>query len=148
MELEPTIRDLLHSFISAEYGACLDTLRGLREDYYLDLYLHSHVDRLFDGIRRRLITQYVAPYSVLDLRKMAGEFQCGYQSMVDELSAMILQGDVKARINLVDGVLVARGVKIRRQLVARVTELSRRFEEVGRMNVLRASILRNELEIR
>lgn len=147
LELEPTVRDLMGAFTAARYAHCLDLMCRMQNDLYLDLFLHSHVDRLFEAIRKRLIIQYCAPYEALDLNKMAVALQMPYPKLEEEMTRMILSGDIAARIDGVNKVLRAKKLDLRAQLFQKASELGEEYSLVYGTALLRLNALRKEVTV-
>lgn len=121
LELVPAMREALRHYSRAEYGQCLDLLRGgLGRDMSLDLHLHSHVPALLDMIRDRCIAQYFRPYTSVSLERMGRVFGCTALEMEGVVAKLLradgggdgdgmAQGERRARINAHDGTLCVEG---------------------------------------
>lgn len=127
LELEPQLRDVIINFYESKYGKCLKQLEDMKDNMMLDIYLASHVNKLFSKIRSRSLVQYFryllifwggkssdekinffvlffSPYSSADLRLMANSFNTSVASLQDELMTLILEGKIQARIDSHNGV--------------------------------------------
>lgn len=60
LELEPQLRDILHSFYDSKYANCLKLLADIKDNLLLDLYLAPHVAPLYTQIRNRALCQVSA----------------------------------------------------------------------------------------
>ena len=58
LELEPLLRDVIINFYESKYGKCLKQLEEIKDNMMLDIYLASHVNKLFSKIRSRSLVQY------------------------------------------------------------------------------------------
>ncbi|TKA73062.1 hypothetical protein B0A55_09494 [Friedmanniomyces simplex] len=146
LELEPHMRKAISLYTTAKYQACLDTLRHYYSDWSLDVFLGvpasslssaSHVDVLFAHIREKSITAYFSSFSSVSLASLASTFpptSTSPTAMEEEVLAMIDAGQLHARLDVVNGTLVAP----RRELRAGTHEDARRAaEEVERTLLLR-----------
>lgn len=65
----------------------------------MDMYLAPHVRTLYTQIRNRALIQYFSPYVSADMRKMATAFNTTVAALEDELTQLILEGLINARID-------------------------------------------------
>lgn len=110
LELEPHMRKAISLFATAKYQLCLATLRHYYADWKLDIFLARHVDRLFSRIREKSITAYFSSFSGVSLASLAETFpptSSDPQAMENEVLGLIENGVLKARLDVVDGKLVA-----------------------------------------
>ncbi|KAK0947577.1 hypothetical protein LTR29_001185 [Friedmanniomyces endolithicus] len=146
LELEPHMRKAISLYTTAKYQACLDLLRRYYSDWSLDVFLGvpassigsaSHVDVLSAHIREKSITAYFSSFSEVSLASLASTFppiSSSPMAMEEELLSMIDAGQLDARLDVVNGTLVAP----RKDLRASTHEEARRAaEEVERTLLLR-----------
>ena len=114
------MRDVIHQFHQSHYTSCLLTLESMRDNLMLDMYLASHLSTLYKMIRSKaliqvsilqpvsamcnitacvLAVQYFSPYLSVDLHRMAAAFNSSVPSLEDELTQLILDGQISARID-------------------------------------------------
>lgn len=104
LELEPQIRRAIGFFINCRYTSCLAVLEAYRADYLLDVYMHAHIDSIYQMVRVKCIVNYFIPFSKVTLASLNEAFAMPGKTMNQELIGMIQRGELDARINLVDGV--------------------------------------------
>lgn len=104
LEMEPHIRKAVSLFVNGRYSACLAILESYRPDYLLDIYLQKHIPTIYSQIRNKCIVQYFIPFSCVTLESMNEAFAAPGESVEKELAAMIKNGDLHARINMIDKV--------------------------------------------
>ena len=63
------------------------------------MYLHSHVDALLQSIRKKALVNYTHPYSLLNLDNMAALFKTNVVGLESELAALVMEGQIQARID-------------------------------------------------
>ncbi|KAI6914714.1 COP9 signalosome-like protein complex subunit 1 [Hortaea werneckii] len=153
LELEPHMRKAISLYTTAKYQACLDTLRRYYSDWRLDIFLgapstafpsstgagmpESHVDALFARIREKSITAHFTSFSEISLASLASTFPPTSSSptaMEDEILQMIESGQLDARLDVVNGLLIAPPVERRTNAHA---EAQRTAAEVERTLLLR-----------
>jgi len=146
LELEPHMRKAISLYTTAKYQACLSLLRHYYSDWSLDVFLgasiasvpgRSHVDRLLARIREKSITAYFSSFSEVSLASLATTFPPASSSptvMEDEVLSMIQSGTLGARLDVVNGVLVAPRQEIRSSTHAAAQATA---EEVERTLLLR-----------
>lgn len=99
LEQDPLMRKAISFFVNGKYSNCLSILESMRNDLLLDLYLQSHVTKLFAQIRSKCIIQYTVPFSYCTLENLENAFGGQGRSIEEELVAMISDGKLKARID-------------------------------------------------
>ncbi|KAF7192167.1 COP9 signalosome complex subunit 1 [Pseudocercospora fuligena] len=118
LELEPHMRKAIGLYTTAKYQACITTLQRYYSDWNLDIFLGarspnttgSHVDNLFARIRERSITAYFSSFSEVSLASLASTFpplSTAPDAMEVEVLNMIENGTLNARLDVVNGVLIA-----------------------------------------
>jgi COP9 signalosome complex subunit 1 len=108
LELVPQVRELITDFYNSRYASCLNYLQQLRPELELDIYLHEHVESLYQKIRNKAIVQYFSPFISVDLNTMAQAFNTDVASLEKELSSLILENSIQARIDSHNKILYAR----------------------------------------
>uniref|UniRef100_A0A2C9JNF0 PCI domain-containing protein n=1 Tax=Biomphalaria glabrata TaxID=6526 RepID=A0A2C9JNF0_BIOGL len=108
LELEPQLRDIMSKFYESKYASCLTLLDELKDNLLLDMYVAPHVNTLYTQIRNRALCQYFSPYLSADMRKMAEAFNTTVGALEDELMQLILDGQIKARIDSHNKILYAK----------------------------------------
>jgi COP9 signalosome complex subunit 1 len=65
----------------------------------LDVHLHEHVEGLYQKIRNKALVQYFSPFLSVDMATMATAFNTDVQGLEKELSRLIMEGSIQARID-------------------------------------------------
>ncbi|KAF2765756.1 hypothetical protein EJ03DRAFT_391337 [Teratosphaeria nubilosa] len=138
LELEPHVRKAISLFTTAKYQACLDLLRHYYSDWCLDVFLggpaggsHTHVDALVARIREKSITAHFSSFSGVSLTSLASTFppmSSSPTAIEDEVISMIESGRLDARLDVVNGVLVAPRGSARRTTHAEALKAAREVE--------------------
>ena len=63
------------------------------------MHLHDHVASLYQKIRSKAIVQYFSPFISVDLNTMAAAFNTDVVGLEKELSGLIMEGSIEARID-------------------------------------------------
>ncbi|KAL8842421.1 MAG: hypothetical protein Q9170_000549 [Blastenia crenularia] len=147
LELEPHIRRAVAFFVSSKYSSCLSILESYRSDYLLDIYLQPHLGELYSRIRGKAIQQYFIPFSCVTLAALAAAFDTDEQTTEQELTAMIKRGDLVARIDLVDRVLLATTVDARKKVQTHALKMAKDYEQTAHLRILRMEMLNAGLEV-
>ena len=148
LELEPHIRRAISYFVSSKYSACLSILDSYKADYLLDIYLQCHIPQLYNKIRSKAIQQYFIPFSCVTLSALATAFNTDEPTVEFELSQMIKRGNIDARLDLVDRVLLARKVDNRSEVHAEALATAEEYERTAHLRLLRMGILSAGLEVK
>lgn len=145
LELEPHMRKAIGLYTTAKYQTCQDTLRRYYSDWSLDVFLgaplgnhpQSHVDLLFAKIRERSITAYFSSFSEVSLATLASTFppvSTAPDAMEVEILGMIKSGTLDARLDVVDGIVIAPKKDLRQETHLNAKKVA---EEVERTLLLR-----------
>ena len=94
----------------------------------LDMYLASHVSTLYTMIRNKALIQYFSPYVSVDLHRMASAFNTSVSALEDELTHLILDGQISARIDSHAKVMYARQVDQRSAIFQKALEVGEAYQ--------------------
>ncbi|KAL5039775.1 hypothetical protein BDV3_003191 [Batrachochytrium dendrobatidis] len=145
LELEPQIREMIYAFYSLNFRASLDILGKIKNDLLLDMYLHDHVEHIYQQIRKKALVQYFFPFVTVDMNKMASSFNCTVSDLEREVAVLIGDGHIQARIDSHNKILRAKQHNQRSQLYSRATEIATDFAFQSRATLLRAKLLEMDL---
>ena len=148
LELEPHIRRATSFFVSTRYSACLSILEAYKPDYLLDLHLQKHVGEIYFQIRSKAIQQYFIPFSCVTLSALSVAFNTDEQTIEHEVTSMIKRGNLDARIDLVDRVLLAKTVDPRSQVHEEALSMAKDYERTAHLRLLRMEIINAGLEVK
>ena len=148
LELEPHIRRAISFFIASKYSACLSILEGWKADYLLDIYLQPCFMEILERVRRKAIQQFFIPFSCVTLKALAEAFNTDETTIEIELTQMIKRGDLDARVDLVDRVLLARKVDERAEVHGRALQTAKDYERTAHLRILRMAIVNAGLEVK
>ncbi|KAF3845679.1 hypothetical protein F7725_002757 [Dissostichus mawsoni] len=147
-ELEPQIRDIIFKFYESKYASCLKLLDEMKDNLLLDMYLAPHVKTLYSQIRNRALIQYFSPYVSADMTKMAQAFNTTVAALEDELTQLILEGLINARIDSHSKILYARDVDQRSTTFEKSIHMGKEFQRRAKAMILRAAVLRNQIHVK
>jgi COP9 signalosome complex subunit 1 len=148
LELEPHIRRAINLFCNSKYSACLEVLEGYRNDYLLDVYLSKVLNTIYSRIRTKSIVQYFIPFSCVTLDEMASKFPASGFRIEDELEAMINDGTLEARIDLVDRLLISPPTNPRHNVHAAALTMAEKYDHTLRLRLTRLNMLAAGMEIK
>ena len=148
LELEPHIRRAISYFVSSKYSACLSTLDSYKPDYLLDIHLQRHIPQLYYEIRSKAMQQYFIPFSCVTFSALAAAFNTDEPTIEIELTQMIKRGNLDARLDLVDRVLLAKKVDYRGEVHAEALATAEEYERTAHLRLLRIGILNAGLEVK
>jgi len=148
LELQPQLRDILHKFYSSKYATCLDLLAKMKDNLLLDIYLSPHVNKLYLQIRNRALIQYFSPYVSANLEKMSASFNTSVSSLEDELTQLILDGQISARIDSRRKILYARDVDHRCSTFEKALLVGKEYERRTKALILRTVVLQHQIQVK
>ncbi|XP_068834739.1 COP9 signalosome complex subunit 1 isoform X10 [Capricornis sumatraensis] len=121
LELEPQVRDIIFKFYESKYASCLKMLDEMK---------------------------YFSPYVSADMRKMATAFNTTVAALEDELTQLILEGLINARIDSHSKILYARDVDQRSTTFEKSLLMGKEFQRRAKAMILRAAVLRNQIHVK
>ena len=148
LELAPEIREIITDFYESKYGACFKALLKIKNNLLLDIYLHDHVELLYQKIRSKALVQYFTPFVSVDLNTMATAFNSDVNSLERELSKLIMEGAISARIDSHGKRLFARQTDQRTVTFEKTTQMGEEYQNNTRQMLLRISMLRNDFVVK
>lgn len=148
LELEPQIRRAITFFINGRYTDCLNILEAYYADYYLDMYLHDHIDEIYHLIRRKSIVQYFIPFSCVSIDSLNEAFSSPGQNIEQELIAMIKSKELYARIDTQKRLLISVPSTPRQTLQKYTLEMAKNYEQEARLRIQHINICSANLDIK
>jgi len=148
LELDPQLRDILHKFYASKYGSCMALLQQMKDNLLLDMFLSPHVNNLYTKIRNRALIQYFSPYMSADLNKMASAFNTTVAELEDELTSLILDGQISARIDSQNKILHARDIDHRSTTFEKALQAGKEYQWRTRALILRTVVIKNHIQVK
>ncbi|GBL92056.1 COP9 signalosome complex subunit 1 [Araneus ventricosus] len=148
LELEPQLRDIIFRFYESKYASCLKLLDEIKDNLLLDMYLAPHVQTLYTQIRNRALIQYFSPYLSADMNKMAAAFNTTVSGLEDELTLLILDNQIQARIDSHNKILYAKDVDQRSTTYEKAIKMGKEYQRRTIQLILRSAMLRNQIQVK
>jgi len=148
LELSPEIRELINDFYASRYASCLKFLDKLKSNVLLDIHLHEHVESLYQKIRNKALVQYFSPFISIDLKTMADAFNTSVAGLEKELSRLIMDGTIQARIDSFNKRLYARTTDQRSSTFEKTLQMGEEYQDNAKSMLLRISMLRNDFVVK
>ncbi|KAI8794389.1 COP9/signalosome complex subunit Csn1 [Biomphalaria glabrata] len=148
LELEPQLRDIMSKFYESKYASCLTLLDELKDNLLLDMYVAPHVNTLYTQIRNRALCQYFSPYLSADMRKMAEAFNTTVGALEDELMQLILDGQIKARIDSHNKILYAKDADQRSTTFEKALIVGKEYQRRTKALILRSAVIKCQIHVR
>jgi COP9 signalosome complex subunit 1 len=148
LDLVPDMRDLINDFYSSKYGSCLDKLSRFHNDLQLDIHLHDHIKFLYERIRNKAIVQYFSPFLSVDLATMAKAFNTDIQGLERELSRLIMEGVISARIDSHNKRLYAKQSDERAATFEKAITMGDSFQNDTKGLLLHINLIRNDFVLK
>ncbi|KAF9215771.1 COP9 signalosome complex subunit 1 [Podila verticillata] len=148
LDLEPHIRDLIQGFYNSNYTVCLEIMDKWRNDYLLDIHLHSHIETLYTNIRRKALVQFASPFLTVDLTKMARSFATSVPVLEQELVSLIVAGQIEARIDSQQKILWAKQANKRSNIFEKTKAMGEEYERESKGLVLRIQMMNHGLVVK
>jgi COP9 signalosome complex subunit 1 len=148
LELEPSIRDILHKFYETSYSSCLALMSQLEPIFALDQYLAPHLRILYYEIRHRIIITYFLPYKNASMTIMARQLNTTMDVLEDELVHLIRSGKIKARIDSKNKILYVADTDQRWHAYQHALAITKQSEKLTRALLLRSAIIKANLSVK
>jgi len=148
LELVPEIRELINDFYESRYASCLKVLDKLKPSFLLDIYLHEHVESIYQKIRNKALVQYFSPFISVDLNTMAAAFNTSISGLEKELSKLIMDNSIQARIDSHNKRLYARQVDQRSSTFQKALQVGDEYQDHTRNLLVRINMLRNDFVVK
>jgi COP9 signalosome complex subunit 1 len=149
LELEPHIRRAISLFCASKYTACMEILESYQVDYMLDYFLQNHFMRLYWMVRSKSIVQWFSAFSVVTLDELAKAFPATQgRRIVDELVDMIRAGQLDARIDLVENLLICPNQDPRFAAMENALDIAKQAERSLRLKLHKVNMAAAGLELR
>ncbi|TID20990.1 hypothetical protein E6O75_ATG05755 [Venturia nashicola] len=138
LETEPHIRRALTMFCSSKYSGCLNILESYMADYLIDLHLQDHFVKLYRLVRAKCIVQWCSAFSKVTFAEIEKAFP---SKLVDggkiqgELERMVMNGQLDARIDLVDKLLVSPNPDQRISVIQDTLKMAKDHEKALRLRL-------------
>jgi len=140
LELEPDVANIINNFYESKYTACLESLDKLLPRLLLDIYLREHVAQLYDKIRSKALVQYVSTFTAVDMNKMAVVFNTTVDNLEKEIAGLIMDKQIKARIDSHKKILYARVTDQRNATYQKALEMGEQFIRESESCILRMNV--------
>eukprot|EP00873_Tetraselmis_striata_P032937 jgi/Tetstr1/453201/TSEL_040218.t1 len=144
LELVPEVREMIHDYYNSRYASCLKYLDSIRPSLMLDMYLADCVKAMYKSIRSRALIQYTTPFTSVQLGTMAAAFNTTTDGLEDELSTLIMENQIQARIDSHKQILYARHADSRTATFQRVLAMGQAYERDAKAALLRANLRKHD----
>jgi len=148
LELTPELREIINDFYSSRYASCLKYLDKIKSKLLLDIHLHEHVEALYQKIRNKALIQYFSPFISVDLNTMASAFNTNVTGLEKELSRLIMDNSISARIDSHNKRLYARTTDQRSSTFEKTISMGDEYQENTQALLLRVNLLRNDFIVK
>ncbi|KAM9967382.1 hypothetical protein ACTFIW_001466 [Dictyostelium discoideum] len=145
LELVPELRELINDFYNTKYGSCLKYLDKMKPILLLDIHLYKHVEVLYQRIRSKALIQYFSPYQSVDMNIMASAFNTTVTLLEKEISKLIMENEIQARIDSHNKRLYARKADQRTTTFEKTVQVGSDFQNSSNSLLLRLEMLNNNI---
>jgi COP9 signalosome complex subunit 1 len=148
LELAPEVREIINDFYESKYSTCFKALNKIKNNLLLDVHLHEHVEGLYQKIRNKALVQYFSPFLSVDMATMATAFNTDVQGLEKELSRLIMEGSIQARIDSHNKRLYARQTDQRGTTFEKTVSMGDEYQMNTKALLLRVNMLRNDFVVK
>eukprot|EP00211_Chloroparvula_japonica_P002276 CAMPEP_0119136902 /NCGR_PEP_ID=MMETSP1310-20130426/22393_1 /TAXON_ID=464262 /ORGANISM="Genus nov. species nov., Strain RCC2339" /LENGTH=431 /DNA_ID=CAMNT_0007127941 /DNA_START=33 /DNA_END=1325 /DNA_ORIENTATION=+ len=144
----PQLRGLLHNLYYMHYGAVLRSFKNLSEYYKRDMFLIPRLHLISDNVRKRALSQYVRPYSRLQLGTIALVFDLPEDVVLHALVDLIEAGSIDARLDWEQRMLVRKETPLEQDMLESVLKASSAYQEKAAIAFFQGHVKRSKVRIR
>lgn len=148
LELVPDVREMINDFYSSRYASCLNLFEKIKSDLLLDIHLHEHVSGLYEKIRTKALIQYFSPFTSVSLEAMAEAFNTNLAGLERELSKLIMEGSIQARIDSHNKILYARHTDQRNATFQNALKMGEEYQRNAKAMILRMNLMRHDFIVK
>ncbi|KAJ5070954.1 cop9 signalosome complex subunit 1 [Anaeramoeba ignava] len=148
LEYVPEVKQLANDFYYSRYLSFVNILDSLKPQLLLDLHLGHHVEKLYSQIRSKALLQYFSPFVSLNMKTMAKDFATDIDSLEKEISLLIAEDEMKAKIDSHNKILHSCKVDIRSQTFKDALGKGETYYRKTKSLLLRANLLRQNMTVR
>ncbi|KAK2119463.1 cop9 signalosome complex subunit, partial [Saguinus oedipus] len=130
LELEPQVRDIIFKFYESKYASCLKMLDEMKDNLLLDMYLGHHIRTLYTQIRN------------------PAAFNITVAALEDELTQLILEGLISARVDSHSKILCSRDMDQCSTTFEKSLLMGKEFQRCTKAMMLWAAVLRNQIQVK
>jgi hypothetical protein len=104
--------------------------------------------QLYEDVRSKALVQYFSPFVSIDMNLMATAFNVSVQALEKELAALIMAGQIPARIDSQAKVLYARHADQRTATFAAALKMGEEYMRDTRALLLRINLMRADFIVK
>ncbi|XP_055334015.1 COP9 signalosome complex subunit 1-like isoform X2 [Paramacrobiotus metropolitanus] len=148
LETAPEIRRLVEVFYNSKFREFLKAFDEIKNALMLDVLLARHVEKLLQHARRHGITEYFRCYASVALAEMAEEFRYTVPELQDELTKMIMDEQLDARIDSLTQTLNRQEKNVFMETAYKIQQNVETLRDHMRFALIRTSMARSGLILR
>ncbi|WVQ75266.1 hypothetical protein IAR50_004879 [Cryptococcus sp. DSM 104548] len=133
----PWVLELVQSFVGGKYDKVMIILHDAQPALLLNPFLSPATKNLISHIQTSAITQYITPFSTISLHNMASAFTLTYPAILEIVERLVNGGDVKGKIDLIDGVLLVEEMDAREEMFEKALGAGKKAAEMSEATVLK-----------
>jgi len=107
IDANPSVIGMATDFHAGNYAEVLQQVEALQSTMYYDVHMAPHREALTTKIRTHCFTNYIRPFGLLDLNRMAEAFQMDIAALEAEVASLVIDKKVEGRIDSAQKQLVA-----------------------------------------
>ena len=147
LDLTPWCMILLNYYINGEYALLFSFLNDLKPQLMLDIHLSGEINKLFSSIKEKSISQYLAPYSTVNLNKMSEIMQLDASSLEDLIAVMITDKKLSYVIDSESKILYRQNNNLRKESFSKILNSSRSHVRDLKTILLKISLLKHNFSV-
>jgi len=99
MEEQPTVNELLESYLSNRYDELVYGLNELKPRLAKDIYIGPVLEDMYSAIHNRCVIQFLKPFKRVKIETLGKAFCCNSVEMERRVAKLIMDGKVQAKID-------------------------------------------------
>eukprot|EP00357_Protocruzia_adherens_P012991 CAMPEP_0114990566 /NCGR_PEP_ID=MMETSP0216-20121206/10875_1 /TAXON_ID=223996 /ORGANISM="Protocruzia adherens, Strain Boccale" /LENGTH=464 /DNA_ID=CAMNT_0002353771 /DNA_START=99 /DNA_END=1493 /DNA_ORIENTATION=+ len=141
LELDKDTASILEDYFDSKYNDCLTKLANISAKLSMDNVMEPHLEYLVTGVRKKALIQFFTPYKSLKLQDIATAFNTDVEGIEKELSNLIADGQIEARIDRHNKILYAKTANQKVNTYLKALEVGDAFRRDTEILLLRVNML-------
>lgn len=148
LEYQPTLREVVQDIINSKYSQALQMLERNKIEYTFDIFIGEHISDLYHRIQCKAISQYLLPYTVVNLPTMSNALHINQQELQELIVELIKNQTVSGRIDARSQTFRQYSIDPRNSAIDQVLLVGKQFINESHGLLLKESLKKHNLMVR
>lgn len=141
------VRVFAQDYLAGNFDLCFHFMNANKPQFLLDIHLSSSVEELYKLITNQIISQYMAPYSVVDLVKMSKRLSLGQIELEKLISGLVSSRKLNGKIDSLQNVFHKQNDSGTHSNIENLLRVAKKNEHDIRKSILRLSLMQHNFTV-